>query len=76
MSTSNRAGYSNFTYWVPAPPPPSPGSSAGSDLLGSTDSAQPQPIDVGAFVLALFVTCASLLLLYITSLAWPHNTSC
>ena len=45
MSTSNQAGYSNFTYWVPAPPPPSPVTSSDS-ILDSGDSEQPDPIAV------------------------------
>ena len=47
MSSSNRAGFSNFTYWVPAPPPPSPvPSGSGSILDSSSSSDEPNPIKV------------------------------
>ena len=51
MSTNNEAAYSNFTYWVPAPPPPSPHTSGAGSLLDATNSDQPDPIEVCFLVL-------------------------
>ena len=47
MQSSNRAGFSNFTYWVPAPPPPSPvPTGSGSVLDSSSSSEEPNPLKV------------------------------
>lgn len=46
MATSDEAAYSNFTYWVPAPPPPSPHQSGANSFLDATSSDQPDPISV------------------------------
>ncbi len=53
MSTNNEAAYSNFTYWVPAPPPPSLHTSGAGSLLDATNSDQPDPIEVRFFVLLI-----------------------
>ncbi|KAL3134039.1 hypothetical protein ABBQ32_008471 [Trebouxia sp. C0010 RCD-2024] len=44
MQNSNRAGFSNFTYWVPAPPPPSPVPIGSGSVLDSSSSDEPNPL--------------------------------
>lgn len=46
MATNDQAAFSNFTYWVPAPPPPSPQVSGSKSILYATSSDQPDPISV------------------------------